>query len=280
MDMPAKIEFLNRAIAKQQLTLLLQTVLAAMLFLVGVTVVMLSFASPGLILAETLSTVQRLAGSVVIASGFIPMIGMPVVQKQLANDPAIVSVLPASLKPVLTPSLIETQGKAVWPTITPEKPLLNTTRMGIISGHNNTRHGRLRLIYNFPADTTHFVIKPHLYPAGCEDVGLYVRSGAQEQTLIAPQPHRFFIYQPLYFKTQSSTFSLEAIDHAQGPGGSLWITSPIPVGRVSYWVEQLLPHTILLGVSALIGLLYCCWTIASKASRSSPTSTIASRDPA
>ena len=74
MDMPAKIEFLNRAIAKQQLTLLLQTVLAAMLFFTGVTVVILSFASPGLILAETLSTVQTLAGSVVIASGFIPIL--------------------------------------------------------------------------------------------------------------------------------------------------------------------------------------------------------------
>ena len=73
MDMPAKIEFLKRAIASQQLTLHLQTALAAMLFLAGITMVILSFASPGLILAETLKTVQTLGGTVVFASGFIPI---------------------------------------------------------------------------------------------------------------------------------------------------------------------------------------------------------------
>ena len=73
MDMPAKMEFLKRALASQQLTLRLQTVLAAMLFLLGIAVVILSFAHPGLILAETLKTSQRLGGTVIVASGFIPI---------------------------------------------------------------------------------------------------------------------------------------------------------------------------------------------------------------
>src|SRR5262245_12777567 len=73
MDMPAKIEFLKRAIASQQVTLRLQTVLAAMLFVLGITLVILSFAHPGMILAETLKTGQTLGGTVVAASGFIPI---------------------------------------------------------------------------------------------------------------------------------------------------------------------------------------------------------------
>jgi hypothetical protein len=73
MDMPAKIEFLKRAIASQQITLRLQTALAATLFIVGITVVILSFVRPGLILAETLKTGQMLGGSVVAASGLIPI---------------------------------------------------------------------------------------------------------------------------------------------------------------------------------------------------------------
>jgi hypothetical protein len=71
MDMPAKIEFLMSAIARQQTTLRLQTALAAMLFVLGITVVILSFVNPGLILAETLKTGQTLGGTVVAASGFI-----------------------------------------------------------------------------------------------------------------------------------------------------------------------------------------------------------------
>ena len=71
MDMPAKIEFLKSAIASQQITLRLQTALAAMLFVLGITVVILSFVNPGLILAETLKTGQTLGGTVVAASGFI-----------------------------------------------------------------------------------------------------------------------------------------------------------------------------------------------------------------
>src|SRR5262249_48767924 len=58
MDMPAKIEFLKSAIASQQNTLRLQTALAGMLFVLGLTVVMLSFVNPGLLLAETLKTGQ------------------------------------------------------------------------------------------------------------------------------------------------------------------------------------------------------------------------------
>ena len=73
MDMPAKIEFLKSAIASQQITLRLQTALAAMLFVLGITVVILSFVNPGLILAETLKTGQTLGGTVVAASGFIPI---------------------------------------------------------------------------------------------------------------------------------------------------------------------------------------------------------------
>src|SRR5438105_14636564 len=71
MDMPAKVEFLKSAIASQQITLSLQTALAAMLFVLGIAVVILSFVSPGLILPETLKTGQRLGGTVVAASGFI-----------------------------------------------------------------------------------------------------------------------------------------------------------------------------------------------------------------
>jgi predicted DNA repair protein MutK len=73
MDMPAKIEFLKSAIARQQITLRLQTALAATFFVLGVTVVILSFVNPGLILAETLKTGQTLGGTVVAASGFIPI---------------------------------------------------------------------------------------------------------------------------------------------------------------------------------------------------------------
>jgi len=73
MDMPAKIEFLKSAIASQQTTLRLQTALAAMLFVLGITLVVLSFVHPGLILAGTLKTVQTLGGTVVAASGFIPI---------------------------------------------------------------------------------------------------------------------------------------------------------------------------------------------------------------
>ena len=73
MDMPAKIEFLMSAIARQQTTLRLQTALAAMFFVLGITVVILSFVNPGLILAETLKTGQTLGGTVVAASGFIPI---------------------------------------------------------------------------------------------------------------------------------------------------------------------------------------------------------------
>src|SRR5437667_4312737 len=73
MDMPAKIEFLKSAIASQQITLRLQTALAAMLFVLGLAVVVLSFVNPGLILAETLKTGQTLGGTLVAVSGFIPI---------------------------------------------------------------------------------------------------------------------------------------------------------------------------------------------------------------
>jgi hypothetical protein len=63
MDIPGKIDFLKNAIASQQITLRLQAALAAMLFVVGITVVLLSFVSPGLILPESLKTSQTLAGS-------------------------------------------------------------------------------------------------------------------------------------------------------------------------------------------------------------------------
>jgi cytochrome c biogenesis protein CcdA len=73
MNMPAKIEFLKSAIASQQMTLRLQTALAAMFFVLGITVVILSFVNPGLILADTLKTGQTLGGTVVAASGLIPI---------------------------------------------------------------------------------------------------------------------------------------------------------------------------------------------------------------
>jgi predicted DNA repair protein MutK len=74
MDMPDKIQFLNSAIASQQITLRLQIALAVTLFVVGVTVVILSFVSPGLILSEALKTGQMLGGAAVAASGFIPIL--------------------------------------------------------------------------------------------------------------------------------------------------------------------------------------------------------------
>jgi hypothetical protein len=73
MDMPVKIDFLKRAIASQQISLFLQTALAAMLFVLGIAVVILSFVNPGLILPETLKAGQRLGGTVVATSGFIPI---------------------------------------------------------------------------------------------------------------------------------------------------------------------------------------------------------------
>jgi len=71
MDMPAKIKFLERAIASQQMTLLLQITLAAMLFLSGIIMVILSFVNPGLIVPKALKTSQTLGGAAVAASGFI-----------------------------------------------------------------------------------------------------------------------------------------------------------------------------------------------------------------
>jgi hypothetical protein len=73
MDIPAKIEFLKSAIARQEITLRLLNALTAILFGTGITLVLLSFVSPGLILAEGLTAVQTLGGTAVAASGFIPI---------------------------------------------------------------------------------------------------------------------------------------------------------------------------------------------------------------
>ena len=73
MEMPSKIEFLKSAIASQQITLRLQTGLAALLFISGITLVISSVVSPGLILVATLKSVQMLGGIVIAASGFIPI---------------------------------------------------------------------------------------------------------------------------------------------------------------------------------------------------------------
>jgi len=73
MDMPAKIEFLKSANASQQVTLRLYTALAALLFVLGITLVILSFVNPGLILPEILKTGQTLGGIVIATSGFIPI---------------------------------------------------------------------------------------------------------------------------------------------------------------------------------------------------------------
>ena len=73
MDMPGKIEFLKSAIARQEFTLRLLNALTAILFGTGTTLVLLSFVSPGLILAEALTAVQTLGGTAIAASGFIPI---------------------------------------------------------------------------------------------------------------------------------------------------------------------------------------------------------------
>jgi hypothetical protein len=71
--MDLKIKFLRTAIASQQITLVLQTALAGLLFGLGITVVIMSFMKPGLILGESLKTVQSLGGSIVATCGFIPI---------------------------------------------------------------------------------------------------------------------------------------------------------------------------------------------------------------
>ena len=73
MDVPAKIEFLKTALASQEMTLRLHTALAVALFVLGIAAVLLSFLSPGLILAESLKTAQALGGIVLVTSGFIPI---------------------------------------------------------------------------------------------------------------------------------------------------------------------------------------------------------------
>ena len=73
MNIRSKIDFLNGAIASQQMTLRLLSSLAGILFVTGITLIILSFVSPGLIFAETLKTVQTLGGIAVAASGFIPI---------------------------------------------------------------------------------------------------------------------------------------------------------------------------------------------------------------
>src|SRR5262245_20097224 len=73
MDVPAKIEFLKTALASQEMTLRLHTTLSASLYVLGVTAILLSFLSPGLILPERLKTGQALGGIVVATSGFIPI---------------------------------------------------------------------------------------------------------------------------------------------------------------------------------------------------------------
>src|SRR5262249_45608879 len=73
MDIHVRIEFLKSAISRQQTTLRLQIALAATLFVVGISAVILSLVSPGLILEDTLKTGQMLGGTVVAASGFIPI---------------------------------------------------------------------------------------------------------------------------------------------------------------------------------------------------------------
>jgi hypothetical protein len=73
MNVRSKIEFLQSALASQQLSLRLLFSLAGILFVSGITLVVLSFVSPGLILADTLKTVQALGGTAIAASGFIPI---------------------------------------------------------------------------------------------------------------------------------------------------------------------------------------------------------------
>lgn len=73
MDVATRLEFLKSAISTQQSTLRLQMALGATLLVLGITLVVLSFLSPGLIFAETLKTGQRLGGTLIAASGFIPI---------------------------------------------------------------------------------------------------------------------------------------------------------------------------------------------------------------
>ena len=73
MDLTAKIEFLNRAIASQRSTLLVQTALALVLVALGLVVVVLGFVFPGSVLPESLKGGQTLGGACVSASGFVPI---------------------------------------------------------------------------------------------------------------------------------------------------------------------------------------------------------------
>ena len=73
MELPAKVKFLKSALASQENTLRLQTILAALLFVIGLALIGLSFVSPGLVLTASLKTAQTLGGTLVAASGFIPI---------------------------------------------------------------------------------------------------------------------------------------------------------------------------------------------------------------
>lgn len=73
MDLAAGIDFLKRAIASQETTLRLQVALGAVLFTLGIVVVVLGFLNPGLVLSESLKGGQTLGGAVVTASGFVPI---------------------------------------------------------------------------------------------------------------------------------------------------------------------------------------------------------------
>jgi hypothetical protein len=73
MDLAAKVEFLRRAIASQQTTLRVQTSLAAALFSLGVTAVVLAFVRPDLLLPESLKGGQSLGGALIGVSGFVPI---------------------------------------------------------------------------------------------------------------------------------------------------------------------------------------------------------------
>jgi hypothetical protein len=73
MNIRSKIEFLEGALASQETTVRLLSSLAGILFVAGITLVILSFVSPGLVLAEPLKAVQALGGTALAASGFIPI---------------------------------------------------------------------------------------------------------------------------------------------------------------------------------------------------------------
>jgi hypothetical protein len=191
--------------------------------------------------------------------GPIPLFDDIQLQKQMADDPAIFNVLPPAIRPVTAPIAVNVQGKGVWPVITADNPLLNTTRFGVSARRSSTPFGSLQLTYRFQANQRYFVISPFMPTLGVDDLALYLRTGNDWRPLIPPAQRDRIIDGPLYFHVDQPVFELEVVDQGKYRGGTFSITSPVPVGPITYWTEQLLPLSPLLAVAGFLAFCQGCW---------------------